>query len=196
MAEWLVYPSSAAAQGQVAVRPEAIVSVVSTADNGALIGMVGGDVLSVRTPARDILKVLSDPPSPPSNVHATVADPTVQTPTISGMAKPGSIVRAYDGDIDIGYAVADAGGDWALNTTPLTHGNHSIVVRQTDVLGNTSADSPAVELSIAAPPPPPTPVVTEAAVAPNGHAKEPEPQEAAPTPPPPAPPAEKPAKHK
>ena len=196
MAEWLVYPSSESQQGQVAVRPEAIVSVASTADNGARIGMLGGDVLSVRTPARDILKVLSDPPPPPSNVHATVADPTVQTPTISGMAKPGSIVRAYDGDIDIGYAVADAGGDWALNTTPLTHGNHSIVVRQTDVLGNTSADSPAVELSIAAPPPPPTPVVTEAVVAPNGHAKEPEPQEAAPAPPPPAPPAEKPTKHK
>lgn len=197
MAQWLVYPASDSQQGQVAVRPEAIASVSTTADNGARIGTVGGDVLIVRTPARDILKVLSDPPAPPSNVHATVADPTINTPTISGMAKPGSVVRAYEGDRDLGYAAADALGDWTLNTAPLAPGDHSIVVRQTDTLGNTSQDSPPVGLKIAEPPPPPEPVVVEATPEPAPEpaaAPEPPPPAAEPAPAQPEPTAEKPTK--
>lgn len=71
------------------------------------------------------------------------------TPTFTGTAEPGSTVKIYDGDTLLGQAVADSSGHWSFTVTdPLGDGEHSITVTATDGVGNTSARSAPLVVTI------------------------------------------------
>ena len=162
MAKWLIHLSASVQGGVVYVRPEEIAAVVSTPDGGSMLYLQGGSEVGIRTTAAALMKVLSDPPSPPANVHASQPNPTVLTPTSAGTAEPGAAITIAEDNAILGTTTAEPDGSWTLTTVPLTLGDHAIVARQKDVIGNTSGNSPAVKLTIQAPAPPPPPVVTQA----------------------------------
>lgn len=71
------------------------------------------------------------------------------TPTFSGRAEPGSVVRLYAGDVLIGSVTADSTGGWEITPqTALENGKHSFTVTSTDKVGHTSAVSDSFDLTI------------------------------------------------
>ncbi|WP_277977698.1 Ig-like domain-containing protein [Pantoea endophytica] len=72
-----------------------------------------------------------------------------KTPTLSGSAEAGSIVRLYNGSDEIGSARADQNGHWEITPiTELPNGAYSFTVTSTDPMGHTSAASDAFSLTI------------------------------------------------
>ncbi|MEH3480425.1 Ig-like domain-containing protein [Enterobacter cloacae] len=64
------------------------------------------------------------------------------TPTLSGKAEPGSIVKIYDQNGLLGEVTAKADGTWSFSpVAKLPEGEHRFHVTATDKAGNTSADS-------------------------------------------------------
>ncbi|AWH88932.1 Ig-like domain-containing protein [Limnobaculum parvum] len=65
------------------------------------------------------------------------------TPTLSGKAENGSIVKVYDGSILLGSTVADdTTGEWHFTpVTPIIEGAHKFHATATDAAGNTSKPS-------------------------------------------------------
>jgi hypothetical protein len=63
---------------------------------------------------------------------------TINTPTFTGTATPGSTVTITDGNSVLGTAAADANGNWAFTAPALGSGQHKIAVSDTDWQGNTS----------------------------------------------------------
>lgn len=90
----------------------------------------------------------------------------VGRPVISGTATANATVTLYDTDgvTSLGTAVADGSGHWTITSTTLTVGNHSLTARSSDVAGNVSTDSAALDLTIETPPAPPTPPTTSLSV--------------------------------
>jgi len=71
------------------------------------------------------------------------------TPTFSGRAEPGSVVRLYAGDVLIGSVTADSTGGWEITPqTALDNGKHSFTVTSTDKVGHTSVVSDSFDLTI------------------------------------------------
>jgi hypothetical protein len=157
MARWLRHPSSSVQGGGIFIHPDEVAVVESTLDGGSRISTKGGVTLASSTPALTVMKALSDPPEAPANVKATLADPTVATPTISGTAEPRATVTVFEGNTVLGTTVAGASGTWSLDTSPLAVGTHSIAAWQRDIFGNASAHSAPLSLAIKAPAPPPPP---------------------------------------
>ncbi|WP_017348354.1 Ig-like domain-containing protein, partial [Pantoea sp. A4] len=75
------------------------------------------------------------------------------TPTLSGTAEAGAIVKVYDGSTLLGSVTADAEGKWSFTTPSLSDGNHSLTTTVTDAAGNTSAASDAYNFSVDTVPP-------------------------------------------
>jgi hypothetical protein len=71
-----------------------------------------------------------------------------QTLTLTGTAEAGSTVEVFDGETSLGTAVADESGNWTLTTGALTEGDHSLTAVATDVAGNSSVASAALEVEI------------------------------------------------
>ena len=68
------------------------------------------------------------------------------TPTVTGSgAEAGATVTLFDtnGTTVLGTAVADASGNWTITSSPLSDGDHTLTVKQTDIAGNTSVASAA-----------------------------------------------------
>ncbi|MDZ7277432.1 Ig-like domain-containing protein [Pantoea eucrina] len=73
------------------------------------------------------------------------------TPTFSGQAESGSVVRVYDGTTLLGTATADGAGSWTFTPGALANGAHSFTFTATDAAGNVSAVSaPAFDLNVQA----------------------------------------------
>jgi hypothetical protein len=75
---------------------------------------------------------------------------SVTTPAFSGTAEAGATVRLFDGGIEIGSDVAED-GTWHIATssaTPLEEGLHSITAIATDLAGNSSINSAALEVEV------------------------------------------------
>ena len=70
------------------------------------------------------------------------------TPTLSGTAEANSTVTISDNGTVIGTATADASGNWTFTATALGDGAHSFTTTATDAAGNTSAASPAYDLTV------------------------------------------------
>ena len=70
------------------------------------------------------------------------------TPTLSGTTEAGGIVTVYDGSAVLGSVVADAGGAWSFTTAALSNGPHTLSVTVRDAVGNVSAPSPAVAITV------------------------------------------------
>ena len=69
------------------------------------------------------------------------------TPTFTGTAESGSTVSLYDGATNIGTATA-VGGVWAITSSALNAGTHSITAKATDLAGNTSVASSSLAITI------------------------------------------------
>ena len=71
------------------------------------------------------------------------------TPTFSGTgAEPFATVKLYDGATLVGEAIADLAGNWTATSSSLADGVHILTVKQTDLMGNTSAGSDALSVAI------------------------------------------------
>jgi hypothetical protein len=111
---------------------------------------------NVSAPATSTFTVDTTAPARP--VITGPADQTTigdNTPTITGTAEPGATVTVLVDGTVIGTTVADASGQWSLNTTtPLADGPHQVRATQTDAAGNTSQQTInnfTVDTSAAAP---------------------------------------------
>jgi hypothetical protein len=71
----------------------------------------------------------------------------VNTPTFTGPAEAGSLVRLYDENgNEIGAEIA-IGGTYSITVSALSEGAHAITATATDVAGNPSAPSAALEIT-------------------------------------------------
>ena len=70
------------------------------------------------------------------------------TLTLAGSTEAGSVVKVYDGATLLGSATADGSGNWSYTTAALANGAHSLTATATDVAGNTSAPSAALNVII------------------------------------------------
>lgn len=72
---------------------------------------------------------------------------------ISGTAKPGSKLKIFDNNVEIGSATADPTGSFMFVTTPLADGTHSIYVAIVNDAGVITASSSKIDLKIDTTPP-------------------------------------------
>lgn len=76
------------------------------------------------------------------------------TPTLSGMATPGSVVTIYDGATIVGSIVAHATtGAWEITTAPLSAGVHNLTATSTTPATGESAPTEPFELNVDLTPP-------------------------------------------
>jgi len=78
---------------------------------------------------------------PPAPVVQTPADGSLlatTTPTFSGTAEAGSLIRLYVDDVLIDSAAADGSGNWSKVSSSLGQGSHTVKATATDTDGNTS----------------------------------------------------------
>jgi VCBS repeat-containing protein len=96
-----------------------------------------------------------DKPSVPSLAIGSDTGPFVDdyvtndtTPTLTGTAEAGTLVRLYDGGDQIGSTTADTAGNWTITIGPLVPGNHTFEVTAEDMAGNVSLASASLVVSI------------------------------------------------
>ncbi len=128
----------------------------------------GSHTLTVRTvdaagnasAASRALAIVVDTSAPLAAGTPQLPDGTASTldtvPTLTGSAEANSTVTVRSNGTVIGTVAADATGTWRL-TAQLSLGMHDITATAVDAAGNTGATSPALHLTILAPP---APVVT------------------------------------
>ena len=70
---------------------------------------------------------------------------SVFAPKLLGVgAEPGARVDILEGTTLLGSATAGSDGAWSLTLSSMTNGSHNLVVHQTDIAGNVSANTPLV----------------------------------------------------
>ena len=84
-----------------------------------------------------------------------------------GIAEADDLVKVYDGTTLLGTTTTNATGTWNYTTAPLSAGTHALTATVTDVAGNTSVVSQAVDPTIAPPAPPAPPAPAIAAFSPD-----------------------------
>lgn len=95
----------------------------------------------------DLLAASDDGASSTDNVT------TVSTPGFSGTSLTGSTMHALLANgVTIAHFVSQADGTYQVTASSLAPGSYAITVRELDAAGNVSADSAALNLTIAAPP--------------------------------------------
>jgi RHS repeat-associated protein len=72
----------------------------------------------------------------------------IKTPTLSGKAEAGSVVKVSSGTQSLGTATTNATGDWQLTVTPLNDGTYNLTATSTDVAGNISTVTPPLAVTI------------------------------------------------
>jgi hypothetical protein len=82
-----------------------------------------------------------------SGVSATDNLTNVVTPTITGNAATGSVVKLYDGATLVGSFTA-VNGAWSIATSALSDGVHHLTASATDIAGNVSALSDELVVTI------------------------------------------------
>ncbi len=105
--------------------------------------MVEIDTLAPATPDAPVLADESD-----SGVDGDSVT-NLRNPYLAGTGEPGSRVRIFEGDTEVGSADVDAFGDWSgWIWNNLGDGVHNLTVHLTDRAGNTSAMSAPLALTI------------------------------------------------
>lgn len=97
-------------------------------------------------PAPDLLAFSDTGISDSDNVTAD------NTPTFSGTAPAGQVVRLYASGVEVGNAVA-TGGTWTITSSPLADGVYDMTVTSEPSGGSPSAPSPPLSLTIDTTPP-------------------------------------------
>ena len=67
---------------------------------------------------------------------------------LTGTAAASSLVKVFDGSVQVGTANADSNGQWTYTTKALSDGGHSLTATATDALGHTSAASSALSVTL------------------------------------------------
>src|SRR5439155_899985 len=125
-ATW-AYPFAAPAAGDYTVRAQAINSAGTT------------------TTANIVFTIDNTAPNAPT-VTSPAAPVSVNTATF---AVAGSTVELFrGGTISLGTTTADVGGNWSKTIAALPAATYSITARATDAVGNTSAASAALSITI------------------------------------------------
>ncbi|MDF7652135.1 Ig-like domain-containing protein, partial [Erwiniaceae bacterium L1_54_3] len=124
----------------------------------------GAGNVSDPTPAFDLTV---DAGLPPATSSLEVTDDTGSTlvqlengaythdnsPTLSGLAGPNDTITLYNGDVVIGFATADANGQWEFDTSDLPDGTYAFRAVATDADGNDTASATiTIIIDTAAPP--------------------------------------------
>jgi hypothetical protein len=99
--------------------------------------------------AESIITVDTKAPDAPASIKFD-AQPGA-TPRVSGKAEAGATINLYDGAIHIGSTVADDKGAWSI-VSQFADGKHSLTVTASDLAGNTSKPSAALNLTTDATP--------------------------------------------
>ena len=101
------------------------------------------------------LEFTLDTTAPAAPTIATVYDDVLQvtgfinnggttndvSPTLSGVADPGTVITLRDGSAVVGTATADDFGRWSVTTSPLPQGLRTLTASSQDVAGNVSIAS-------------------------------------------------------
>lgn len=72
----------------------------------------------------------------------------LSTPTITGKATAGATVLLFDGDTQVGKAVVNSSGMWSITSSKLTDGVHHLTAVSQDSVGNLSAASADLVVTI------------------------------------------------
>jgi hypothetical protein len=72
----------------------------------------------------------------------------VATPTVTGKAAAGATVTLFDGDLQVGKAVANAAGVWSATSAKLADGDHHLTAKAVDPAGNASVVSAELKITI------------------------------------------------
>lgn len=78
----------------------------------------------------------------------TIASDTVNATNqvvMSGTAEANSAIKVFDGTTQVGTATTNSSGAWSVTTSALSSGSHALTAKATDVAGNVSAASTAVD---------------------------------------------------
>ena len=141
LGNWTLTPASALPDGVRSLTAVSTDLAGNTATSAAVSLTV--DTLAPAVPPAPTLNVGSNTGSTLDTITAN------STPTISGTAEIGATVRIYDGATLLGTAVANGLGNWTFTVpTALSTGVHAVTVTASDALGNTSAASGALSITI------------------------------------------------
>ncbi len=140
--------SSTLADGAYAITATAtdLAGNTSLASSGLSITI---DTTAPATPAAPTLTAASDSGRSDSDDITNV-----NTPTFTGTAEAGSLVRLYANGTEVGFAFA-TGGNWSIASSTLADGAYTITATATDLAGNTSnlSGSLVVDIDTQAPAP-------------------------------------------
>jgi Bacterial Ig-like domain len=113
-----------------------------TASDGAF--SPSDDIIVTVNPANNNNNVTPTPTTGPQANNATSS-----TPTLTGTATPGAIIKIYDGTTLIGQTTADGNGNWTFTVTPaLAAGAHQLSFTVTEPNKAESGKSPAVTITV------------------------------------------------
>ncbi len=100
----------------------------------------------------DLTFTLDTTTSALSDLHLTTGTgntTNVTTPTVTGQAEVGAVVKVYGaGNVLLGQGVTDSNGSWQAMLSPLTDGTYQVTAIATDVAGNVSAASTVLSLVV------------------------------------------------
>lgn len=78
----------------------------------------------------------------------TIASDTVNSANqvvMAGTAEANSAIKVFDGATQVGTATTNSSGAWSVTTSALASGSHALTAKATDVAGNVSAASTAID---------------------------------------------------
>ncbi|WP_052696984.1 Ig-like domain-containing protein [Pantoea sp. SM3] len=136
---WRFEPTTALGQGSHTLTATA----TDTAGNSS--APSAGITFSVDTIAPDAISDLVAKDDSGNTLTGVTND---NTPSLSGTAEAGSIIKVYDGTTLIGSTQAGTGGTWNFTTQTLTDGAHTLTATATDTAGNVSAAGNAVTITV------------------------------------------------
>ncbi|SDH82185.1 Ig-like domain-containing protein [Pseudomonas panipatensis] len=110
--------------------------------------------LDTTAPAKPGPVLATDDVGPVTGPIANGSTTDDTTPTLSGKGEPGGVATISDDGTVLGTALVDGNGDWSFTPDqPLADGPHSISATVSDVAGNTSPASDALQFGVQGVPP-------------------------------------------
>lgn len=99
-------------------------------------------IVDTVAPGRPLIEGVFDDVAPNEGLIASGGHTNDTTPTLSGTAEAGTIVRILDNGVEIGSVLADADGKWSFTPDPaLAEGAHEFTLISEDAAGNVSLPS-------------------------------------------------------
>src|SRR5476649_181815 len=126
-------------------------TMLLSGEKGPIVGITGAWVstvtLNVTVDTHAPVMPTIGPFSPDSNI---VGDGITNANhlTLAGTAEANSVVKIYDGATLLGNATANGSGAWTFATAQLVDGSHSFTATDADAVGNISAVSSTLNVTV------------------------------------------------